>query len=113
MIEECTGLKIMLSESKIRVSGSLEHHYAPVAKVLLGNSPLPGQGFIALEGTKTPERVIRLASPVTNEEFARILYSALRDADTQGLSEVVVMQPTGAGIAVAIRDRLARAVNGR
>ena len=40
-------------------------------------------------------------------------YSALREADAQGLKEVVVMQPIGIGIAVAIRDRLARAANGR
>ncbi|MCX6425845.1 MAG: hypothetical protein NTV47_03725 [Actinobacteria bacterium] len=56
---------------------------------------------------------MRLASPSDDEEFARILYSALRDADARGLAEVVVVQPIGTGIAVAIRDRLARAANGR
>jgi hypothetical protein len=30
-----------------------------------------------------------------------------------GLSHVVIEQPTGSGIAVAIRDRLMRAANGR
>jgi L-threonylcarbamoyladenylate synthase len=40
------------------------------------------------------------------------LYSALRAADEQGLAEVVVMQPIGIGIAVAIRDRLKRAAFG-
>ena len=68
---------------------------------------------IALAAIETPEGVIRLASPNDDEEFARILYSALRDADAQGLLEVVVVQPIGNGIAVAIRDRLARAANGR
>ena len=48
-----------------------------------------------------------------DEEFARILYSSLREADAQGLKEVVVIEPIGTGIAVAIRDRLARAANGR
>jgi L-threonylcarbamoyladenylate synthase len=113
MIEECTGLNTIQSVKAIRVSGSLENHYAPVAKVLLCETPLSGQGFIAHKNIETPQGVIRLASPRDDEEFARILYSALRDADAQGLLEVVVVQPIGIGIAVAIRDRLARAANGR
>ena len=113
MIEECTGLKTTQSDKEIRVSGSLENHYAPVAKVLLCEIPIAGQGFIAHANISTPEGVIRLASPSDDEEFARILYSALRDADARGLSEVVVVQPIGIGIAVAIRDRLACAANGR
>ena len=113
MIEECTGLKTAQSDKEIRVSGSLENHYAPVAKVLLCEIPLAGQGFIAHANIETPPGVIRLASPTNDAEFARILYSALRDADARGLAEVVVVQPIGIGIAVAIRDRLARAANGR
>jgi L-threonylcarbamoyladenylate synthase len=113
MIEECTGLKTTGSDKEIRVSGSLENHYAPVAKVLLRENAIAGQGFIAHANISTPEGVIRLTSPSDDEEFARVLYSALRDADTRGLSEVVVVQPIGVGIGVAIRDRLARAANGR
>ncbi len=59
------------------------------------------------------EGVVRLAAPKSHEEFARVLYSALRAADEQGLSEVVVIQPSGAGLAIAIRDRLKRASKGR
>ena len=113
MIEECTGLKTTQSDKSIRVSGALENHYAPIAKVLLRENTIAGQGLIALATIETPEGVIRLASPSDDEEFARILYSALRDADARGLTEVVVMQPNGTGIALAIRDRLARAANGR
>ena len=102
MIEEVTG-------HKIRVSGSLENHYAPAAKVLLRETPLAGQGFIAHKNIETPLGVIRLASPSSDGEFAQILYSALREADAQGLSEIVVVQPQGDGIAIAIRDRLKRA----
>jgi L-threonylcarbamoyladenylate synthase len=119
MIEECTGLPVLAGNlltkgaEDIRVSGSLENHYAPAAKVFLNQSPLPGQGFIAVSSIKSPEGVIRLASPNNDEEFARLLYSALRAADAKGLSEVVVTQPIGTGIAIAIRDRLARAAKGR
>jgi L-threonylcarbamoyladenylate synthase len=55
------------------------------------------------------EGVIRLAAPQTDEEFARVLYSALRAADEKGLAVVVVQQPLGTGIAIAIRDRLMKA----
>ena len=119
MIEECTGLPVLAGNlltkgaEDIRVSGSLENHYAPAAKVFLNQSPMTGQGFIADSSIKTPEGVIRLASPNNDEEFARMLYSALRAADAKGLSEVVVIQPIGAGIALAIRDRLVRAAKGR
>ena len=119
MILESTGLEVIRESVKdnekvqIRVSGSLENHYAPAARVLLDQQPKPGQGFIALASTQTPEGVIRLAAPVNDEDFARILYSSLRAADSQGLTEVVVVSPIGPGIAEAIRDRLSRAANGR
>jgi L-threonylcarbamoyladenylate synthase len=115
MIEEVTGLTAVSidGQDEIRVSGSLENHYAPAAKVLLCEVPMTGQGFIAHKNIETPSGVIRLASPSDDEEFAQILYSALREADARGLSEVVVVPPTGLGIAVAIRDRLVRAANGR
>jgi L-threonylcarbamoyladenylate synthase len=96
----------------IRVSGSLEAHYAPAATVVLDQSPVAGQGFIAMVDVVAGEGVVRLAAPKTHEEFARVLYSALRAADEQGLAAVVVAQPEGEGIAVAIRDRLKRAAFG-
>jgi L-threonylcarbamoyladenylate synthase len=99
--------------SEIRVSGSLDNHYSPLATVLLDQSPITGQGFIALAEFPTPEGVIRLASPKNNKEFAQVLYASLRAADEKGLQKVVVTQPQGNGIAIAIRDRLFRASNGR
>ena len=113
MIEQSTGLKVSTAETNIRVSGSLENHYAPQATVFLNRTPEKGEGFIALAEFETPESVIRLASPKTIEEFARVIYSALRDADAQGLKSVVVAEPTGDGLALAIRDRLMRASKGR
>ncbi len=113
MITEATGLQLADSDSEIRVSGSLENHYSPAAKVILDIEPIEGDGFIALANIETPAGVIRLASPQTNEEFARVLYTALRSADQQELSRVVVHQPAGDDISVAIRDRLLRASRGR
>jgi hypothetical protein len=39
-------------------------------------------------------------------------YSILREADAQGLAEVIVMQPIGIGVAYVMRDRFARAAYG-
>jgi L-threonylcarbamoyladenylate synthase len=117
MIEEATGLTPTfansLSSEEIRVSGSLEKHYAPAAKVILDQSPAAGQGFIAPSRRVTPTGVKRLAAPKNLNEFARDLYAALRKADELGLAEVVVEQPQGDGLAIAIRDRLERASKGR
>ena len=118
MIKESTGMtplqpKYVNKVEEIRVSGSLEKHYAPAAKVILDITPTAGQGFIALKELVTPEGVIRLAAPTNTDEFARDLYAALRKADEMGLAEVVVEQPQGEGIAIAIRDRLERASKGR
>jgi len=112
MIEHTTGLDVLDADGvAIRVSGSLESHYSPIAKVLLDQSPVAGQGFIAMADVASAAGVIRLASPTTHDEFARVLYSALRAADEQGLDTVVVAQPAGNGIAIAIRDRLMRAAH--
>lgn len=117
MIEQSTGLTpiqaIATSDEEIRVSGSLEKHYAPAAKVILDQTPVTGQGFIAPSRRVTPTGVKRLAAPKNHDEFARDLYAALRKADEMGLAEVVVEQPQGDGLAIAIRDRLKRAAQGR
>jgi L-threonylcarbamoyladenylate synthase len=113
MIEEVTGLKVTDAKCEIRVSGSLENHYAPEAIVTLDVIPQSGDGYIAMSDTKTPSGVIRLAAPETIEEYARILYAALREGDSQKLSRICIDQPQGDGLAIAICDRLQRASRGR
>jgi L-threonylcarbamoyladenylate synthase len=122
MIEEATGLIATssfdkksddLKQEEIRVSGSIESHYAPKARVFLDQQPTRGSGLIALESINTPDGVIRLASPKSVEEFAQVIYAALRDGDHQGLDSIYVVQPTGDGIAIAVRDRLSRSARGR
>ena len=114
MIEESTGLTLVeKSEDEIRVSGSLENHYSPLAKVILDSPAKSGEGFIALADIQTPEGAIRLATPRDVDEYARLLYSALRSGDSQGISVIAVIAPLGDGLAVAIRDRLLRASRGR
>lgn len=113
MIEDVTGLAIVNRDEIIRVSGALEKHYSPEAKVLLDQEPQPGDGLIAQHDFQTPSGVTRLAAPASVEEFARILYSSLRAADAAKLARVIVIQPQGDGLALAIRDRLGRSAAGR
>ena len=110
MIEESTG--IILSEAgekKIRTSGSDKQHYAPKAKVIIDGQSQSGEGLIAMSGVVTPEGVIRLAEPKSIEEYARALYAALRQGDSQNLESIRIIPPDGQGLAVAIRDRINRA----
>jgi len=122
MIEKASGLKVSDSaenktdnnkQEEIRVSGSLENHYAPKARVFLDQQPVLGSGFIALSEIETPAGVVRLAAPKTIKEFARVIYSALREGDHQNLDSIYIAQPTGDGLAIAIRDRLLRSAKGR
>jgi len=109
MVEESTGLVALESNpSSIRVSGSLNSHYSPKAKVLLDVVAEAGDGLIAPNQIPTPNGVIRLSAPSSIEQYARELYLALRKADQLGLEVVVVLQPGGDGLAAAIRDRLQR-----
>lgn len=109
MISAATGLQLKNGASEIRVSGSLDSHYAPNAKLVLNQNAEVGDGLIALQSFETPSGVIRLAAPATTEEYANQLYLALRKADELGLSRVVAITPEGDELSEAINDRLMRA----
>jgi L-threonylcarbamoyladenylate synthase len=114
MIEAVTGLKVTLKleASEIRAPGLLGSHYAPSAKVILGLAAKLGDGFIALDHVPTPIGSIRLASPAGIEDYAKNLYEAFRKGDHLGLTKIYVVEPEGSGLAIAIRDRLAKASSG-
>ena len=112
IIENLLSIKLQpfnLTSNGIRVPGSLKSHYAPNAKVFLSGTPKVGDGLIALSNIKTPEGVIRLASPVNNNEYAHVLYNALRQGDTLGLSIVFAVPPNNEGVGLAVNDRLKKA----
>lgn len=102
-----------------RAPGTLPGHYAPVASVLVTDD-LPGvvdsaggTGLVAPVEVGTPPGWHRLASPTDDADYARGLYAALRAADDRRLTTVVAVPPSGSTpLAVAIRDRLARAARG-
>lgn len=110
---------------RVRVSGSLDAHYAPRAQVLTAES---GE-LAAWVAAHAEERVRTLVvgycdavdplpasmawrgAPRDAAELARRLYGLLRSADDEGFDRVVFELPAGAGIEAAIRDRLARAAH--
>jgi len=97
------------SGSKVKSSGLLVSHYSPLAEVVLDGKTSPADGFFAMVEIQTPTGAIRLGSPATIEEYAKNLYSVLRLADQKGLKRISVIQPSGDGLAIAIRDRLSKA----
>ena len=101
------------SPTSIKFSGSFQKHYAPKCKVILGGYTSSGAGFLALLGVETPRGMVRLASPATVEEFARVLYSTFRKADRDGLLALVVDPPKGEALGLAILERLNKAAQGR
>ena len=115
MIEGITGLIVdtTLVKQRVKAPGLLESHYSPAAEVILDKLAQPGDGFFALANIETPIGSIRLASPETILEYSRSLYSVLRLADQRGLERIIVIQPLGSGLAIAIRDRLGRAATFR
>jgi L-threonylcarbamoyladenylate synthase len=110
-VEEVSGLQSGddISGSKVKTSGLLTSHYSPVAEVVLDGKTSPEDGFFAMAEIQTPTGAIRLGSPATIEEYAKNLYSVLRLADQKGLKRISVIQPSGDGLALAIRDRLSKA----
>ena len=110
-VEEVSGLQSIDNnlDSKVKTSGLLISHYSPVANVVLDGKTSPADGFFAMAEIQTPTGAIRLGSPATIEEYAKDLYSVLRLADQKGLKRISVIQPSGDGLALAIRDRLSKA----
>jgi L-threonylcarbamoyladenylate synthase len=106
-------IKLSQSESDVRAPGTLASHYAPNKQLrLITQSELletqPG-ALIALSDVETPIGFNRIATPTNANEYAQMLYAAIRSADKSSESVIYVVPPTGGGIAAAIRDRLNRA----
>lgn len=122
-VTRITGLPCP-SGSTIRASGTLASHYSPAASVRLleagqlsdhvdipAGEAQPSVGLLAIAGIETPPGIVRLAAPTTTDDYARILYSALREADALGLALVLAVPPEPAGVGAAVIDRLTRAAH--
>ena len=101
------------NESYVRAPGTLASHYTPKKQLVLTTEyelrNSQGGALIAMQDIETPVGFKRIASPENADQYAHILYSALREADKSSQRVIYAIPPTGGGIAAAIRDRLNRA----
>jgi L-threonylcarbamoyladenylate synthase len=107
---------------EVAAPGTLVSHYAPRARVELVTAErlhdrvaaLAGArvGLLALRDVPSPHGMTRLDPPQDTEEYARVLYQRLRDADACGLEVVLAVPPPDEGVGAAVTDRLQRASSG-
>ena len=118
-IEQVTGLTPGLT-STVRASGGLESHYAPTAKVVIidanglnaaHSTDEARIGVLALASIPTPVGMVRLSAPTSNDDYAHVLYAALREADALQLNTVLAVLPDESGLGAAVIDRLRRAAH--
>jgi L-threonylcarbamoyladenylate synthase len=116
-IEAITGFAVGLP-SGARAPGTLASHYAPHARVRVVEATSLHDaeddatvGVLALADVATPRGMVRLSAPGTAEDYARVLYAALREADALGLVEVLAVPPPDEGVGAAVIDRLSRAAH--
>jgi L-threonylcarbamoyladenylate synthase len=123
-IERILGRPVVRTASgPARAPGMLAAHYAPRAPVVVTTRPelsdrlagarASGQ-LAAVIGTSDvdpgdPTAIVLHPAGDRPEDFAHDLYRLLREADAAGAGVILVVPPAGAGIAVAVRDRLTRA----
>lgn len=107
-IEALLATPVVPASGPPRAPGMLAMHYAPRCRVHLAESD--SQADTITRGIAGPgRRVERLDLTVDTVEAARGLYGWLRDADTRGATDLVVVMPPAVGLGVAVRDRLSRA----
>jgi L-threonylcarbamoyladenylate synthase len=122
MVARITGMQPVIGGST-PAPGTLDAHYAPDATVraiaageldaLVADTPRAGLLGLAADIHDVPAGWVTLATPADVEEYASVLYAALREADAMGLPVVVAVLPPEDGVGVAVRDRLSRAAASR
>lgn len=98
-----------------RVPGHLASHYAPRTACYrippnLAESPFPGKrlGLVARQAPDWPvAKFWRM--PAAPEDYARLLYAILHEADTSGCDVLLIVPPPDEPEWLAVRDRLCRA----
>jgi len=95
-----------------RSPGLRHRHYAPAARVRVLASPAdarPGPDALYIGLTPPPDGYALAIVPPTADDYARVLFHVLRDADARGLARVDALAVDDAGIGRALMDRLRRA----
>jgi len=106
-IEVICGESIVPTTGESRSAGMLASHYAPRARVhLVPDAESSRTAAAALTDGAT---VRTIGEGLDAQSYAEALYRMLREADTDGITDVIAVLPTGDGLAAAVRDRLTKA----
>jgi L-threonylcarbamoyladenylate synthase len=126
-VEQIVGRAVELRNTgEVAAPGTLASHYAPRARVELvaREQVVARANEVAATGQRAavlamapPVRLggdvaLVLAVPADVDEFARVLYRCLREADTFHVDVVLVVPPPDTGVGAAVLDRLNRASAG-
>jgi L-threonylcarbamoyladenylate synthase len=107
-IEQILGYTIRDTDGISRASGMLQNHYQPSCNVLLVHTDKEAQQLKA-SLVRQYER-IRILNRCDNLPlYATLLYSDLRQADTDRIDVLIAVLPEYKGLGAAIRDRLTKA----
>ena len=112
----------MRDDGTVAAPGTLPAHYAPDAlvEVVTPDAVVTRArqllqrgtrvGLLALESPKdVPAGLVVLDAPADVDDYGRMLYARLRQADQAGLGVVLVVPPPPHGVGLAVIDRLRRA----
>jgi L-threonylcarbamoyladenylate synthase len=102
------------ASSKVRVSGSLESHYAPTTPAFLVEKEklatvTGASGVLALQPKPATFTGVWLQLPHNAELYGQQLYAALRELDALGLETLFIERVPETSQWLAVRDRLKRA----
>jgi L-threonylcarbamoyladenylate synthase len=90
-----------------RAPGMLASHYAPNAQVVLCDTEEQAQGHVRNYEQKNQKTFVIIERDV--HDYARNLYSQLRQADIDACDVIIAVRAPDVGIGVAINDRLMKA----
>lgn len=106
-IEAICGESIVPTIGESRAAGMLASHYAPRARVHLVTD---GESSRTVAAALPDGATVRtIGEDLDAQSYAEALYRMLREADTDGITDVIAVLPTGDGLAAAVRDRLTKA----
>ena len=107
-IEQILGYTIRDTDGISRASGMLQNHYQPSCNVLLVFTDQEAQ---QLKDTLVSQyERVRILNRCDNLPlYATLLYSDLRQADTDQIQALIAVLPENNGLGAAIRDRLTKA----
>jgi L-threonylcarbamoyladenylate synthase len=107
-IEKILGYSIQGTDGVSRASGMLQNHYQPACKVFLVNTDNEGQQL--KDALVSQYDRIRILDRCDNLPlYATLLYSDLRQADSDQIQVLIAVLPENMGLGAAIRDRLTKA----